>query len=392
MRDPMSWALPVFRAFGIPVKVHLFFFVVTLGLVLRQMKDMPGIWWVDIVLLTAVIPFVVITLHEFGHCFGARHVGGEAKEILIWPLGGLAYNDVPNHWKANFITTACGPGTNLLICVVCAVFLAIGGFFPTLNPANVPYTCEMHNFMDGREYTSSYGFKIYRLGATSDISASDLHAFIVQNPGLQMTDKVAVQDALAKAGLERALLPGWALWTDRVFWVSWLLLLFNLIPAYPLDGGRMLKELVWWRTTQRQGTTVAAYSGFGVSVLFLIISIALNESLWMGLAMFMLYSAYMALHSLDVEEGPFGYDFSAGYTSLEKDDEPPRRRKRPGYISRWWQARKMRKLQREHEARHREEERMDQLLDKIARTGKDSLTEEERRFLEHASTRYRNRS
>ena len=35
---------------------------------------------------------------------------------------------------------------------------------------------------------------------------------------------------------------------------------------------------------------------------------------------------------------------------------------------------------------------MDQLLEKIARTGKESLTDEERRFLERVSARYRNRS
>ena len=39
MRDPMSWSIPVFRAFGIQVKVHLLFFIITLGLFLRQVGD-----------------------------------------------------------------------------------------------------------------------------------------------------------------------------------------------------------------------------------------------------------------------------------------------------------------------------------------------------------------
>ena len=44
--------------------------------------------------------FGIILLHEFGHCFGARYVDGDAKEILIWPLGGLAYVDVPHTPRA----------------------------------------------------------------------------------------------------------------------------------------------------------------------------------------------------------------------------------------------------------------------------------------------------
>ena len=61
-------------------------------------------------------------------------------------------------------------------------------------------------------------------------------------------------------------------------------------------------------------------------------------------------------------------------------------------FKRWRQARLARRLQRENEERARDEERMDQLLDKIARTGKESLTEEERRFLERMSARRRNMS
>ena len=101
----------------------------------------------------------------------------------------------------------------------------------------------------------------------------------------------------------------------------------------------------------------------------------------MGLALFMLYSSSMRLYQLESDDGPFGYDFSAGYTSLEKDDEPPPKPKRAGWFTRWRQARRARKLQREAEERAADEERMDQLLEKIGRTGKESLTDEERRFL-----------
>ena len=105
MRDPMSWSIPVFRAFGIPVKVHLFFFIVTIGLFLAQMRrrqDNPSGGSTSSCSPSSLL-FGIILLHEFGHCFGARYVGGDAKEILIWPLGGLAFVEVPHNPRALFI-------------------------------------------------------------------------------------------------------------------------------------------------------------------------------------------------------------------------------------------------------------------------------------------------
>ena len=55
------------------------------------------------------------------------------------------------------------------------------------------------------------------------------------------------------------------------------------------------------------------------------------------------------------------------------------------------QARRARKLQAEVEQRAADEARLDELLDKIGRQGKESLTAEERRFMDRVSARYRNR-
>ena len=381
MRDPMSWAFTAFRAFGIPVKVHLFFFLITIPLCFRQMYILPHVWWVDIVLVSVVSLFVVVLLHEFGHCFGARYVGGDAKEVLIWPLGGLAYVEVPHTPRANFITTAAGPGVNVLICVVCAVAMAAAGYLPHLNPLRDPYTAKVYNFRDDRVETSWYG------------SASATAEYLKKSLPPEMAKSITpefVAELQQQTGRYEA--PLWVVWAYRVFWISWLLFLFNLIPAYPLDGGRMLQEFVWARSDYRRGVTIAAYSGYAVAVIFMIVSLTFNETFFMMLGLFMLIEAWRALQQLEADDGPFGYDFSAGYTSLEKDDEPAPKPKKVGWFTRWRQARRARKLQREAEERAREEERMDQLLEKIARSGKDSLTEEEKRFLERVSARKRNMS
>lgn len=387
MRDPMNWAIPVFRAFGIPVKVHIFFFLVTFGLFLRQVFHLPEVAWYDVFLFVVVTLFGLILLHEFGHCFGGRAVGGEATEILIWPLGGLAYVDTPHHWKAHTVTAAAGPAVNVAVCVLTAGVLIGAGFWPALNPLYNPYKSELKNFKDGRWYTSDYGIKLYRPGTADSVE-----------PGPEMRTALAEGKTTelrllttGKPEFERAVTPVWLTWVNRVFWLSWVLLLFNLIPAYPLDGGQIMQGLVWWRADYRQGVAVAAYVGYVTAVLVLIASIAANEALLLGLGGFMFYCSSMKLHSLAAEEGLYG-DFSAGYTSLE-DDEPPRPRpKKINPLKKWLQARAARRLQREVEQRQMEDERMDQLLEKIARTGKESLTDEEKRFMARVSERYRNRS
>src|ERR1700687_1701552 len=114
MRDPLSWSIPLFRAFGIQVRLHILYIVITLGFILRDVTKYPDTW-IEATLIGVVMLFLIILLHEFGHCFAARREGGDANEILMWPLGGLAYCDVPHVARAHFITAAGGPLVNVLI-------------------------------------------------------------------------------------------------------------------------------------------------------------------------------------------------------------------------------------------------------------------------------------
>jgi hypothetical protein len=82
---------------------------------------------------------------------------------------------VPHTPRANFIATAAGPFVNVLICVVCALGLAAGGFVPNLNPIANPYVGEMHNVRDGRDYTSPYGMKVYKPGTAEPMPEQVLY-------------------------------------------------------------------------------------------------------------------------------------------------------------------------------------------------------------------------
>src|SRR5437870_3057129 len=90
MRDPLNWSFPLGRLFGITIKVHLLFPLVAVGLVMWAVfhkSAAPGIW-ADATMVVVLL-FVTVLLHEYGHCVAAYQVGGEAQEILMWPLGGL---------------------------------------------------------------------------------------------------------------------------------------------------------------------------------------------------------------------------------------------------------------------------------------------------------------
>ena len=67
------------------------------------------------------ILFGIVLLHEFGHCFAARWTGGDAQEIMMTPLGGLAMTMSRNHWWSRFVTVAGGPLVNVGLCLICGV-------------------------------------------------------------------------------------------------------------------------------------------------------------------------------------------------------------------------------------------------------------------------------
>lgn len=340
MRDPLSWALPLGRVFGITVKVHIFLPLVTIGLILRagfQQTREPGDWIIMTILMAMM--FIAVLLHEFGHCFGARLVDGDAEEILMWPLGGLAYVEVPHTAWANFVAVIAGPLVNVVLCVATGIVLAVNhvSLGQVLNPFWDFYTKELRP-----------------LGPET---------------------------------------PAWLLTAARFFWVNWFLFVVNMVlVGFPMDAGRLFQCLLWPRLGYRQATLMAVYAGFVVTLILGIYSIAQNDLLPFALALFILDTCRRQWMILEHggEDSLFGYDFSQGYTSLERE-QPRVRRRRMGLIQRWLQRRAARKSQLEQEQREAEERRMDELLEKVQREGLQALSDEERRFLTRVSAKYKNR-
>jgi stage IV sporulation protein FB len=352
MRDPLFWSIPLGRFFGITVRMHWLFPAVSLALILRLAlkADVPAGTWSDGLWLTGLL-FVSVLLHEFGHCFAARWVDGDADEIMMWPLGGLANVDIPQEPRAYFITAAAGPAVNFLLAGLCVLLLAFAAdhsYQPWWNPLTNPFRND-----------ASGGITLWTW---------DGHSYDVAHV--------------------------WPVLLARMFWVNWTLFLLNvLLLCFPMDGGRILQSVLWPSLGYRPATVAVIYAGFAFTVVVGLISIVYNEIFVFGLAFFIYVSCRTQMIILETggEEGLFGYDFSQGYTSLERDP-PPATTKRSSWWKRWRENRAARKLQREMEAREAEERRLDELLDKVQKLGMNALTDEERRFMKRVSDRYRNRN
>jgi len=354
--------------FGITVRIHWLFPFVALGWILHAAFTGPAKGtpppegqWIDAAILMLILLFSTL-LHEFGHCFAARACGGDGPEILLWPLGGLANVEVPNRPQAHLVTAAAGPAVNLILCLIVGLSLV---------------------FVDGG----------YRLGNAWNPLPSGYAIREVKVEGIsELQVPLTTWDGNEKLYSPYAL----PVWLVRIFWVNWFLALLNLVlVGFPLDGGRILQAALWPSLGYRQSMLTAVFAGFAVVFVVGLYAIIVNTVLGLALAIFILMACQRQWVILETggEEGVFGYDFSQGYTSLERDQvqAAPPVQPRVSWWRRWLQKRAARRLQRETEQREAEERRLDELLDKVHREGRQSLTEEEERFMKRVSDRYKNK-
>jgi Zn-dependent protease len=329
-RNPLLWAFPVGTWFGVRLRISWFFPVALVWFVVRAGAPM------GLVLFGMV--FLSVLLHEIGHILAARSLDGSGDEILLWPLGGLASVDSPSH-KAQFWISLGGPVMNLLLCgLFLPAALASKEYWPAvLDPRQLPLARE-------------------QFGGAS--AAADLQVLM--------------------------------------FWVNWLLLLINLLPAFPLDGGQALRAAVALRRGTPTATEWALFAGFGTGV-----ALALANLIWLDsvpilclafLILLLTMQEYFQLQMGDAGDESFmGYDFSQGYTSLERAERVRRKEAGPGLLRRWLARRRDQRQQRLELERQEAEKALDAILAKVHERGIDSLTPSERRLLKRASERFRGR-
>jgi Zn-dependent protease/CBS domain-containing protein len=139
--------------------------------------------------------FASLILHELGHALVARRNDLTVAGIDLWAFGGITRTGESKNPGMEFRVAAAGPLVTLAVIVVCVL---VGRLLA-----------------DGR------------------------HFFDV---------------ALANQGVHATPLLVWLSWVATI---NALVLIFNLIPAFPLDGGRMAHAAIWWRTGDRNRATHA---------------------------------------------------------------------------------------------------------------------------------------
>ena len=77
-------------------------------------------------MLECLALFVIVLLHEFGHALACRQVGGQANQIVLWPLGGVAYVAPPPRPGPTLWSIAAGPLVNVALTPVLGGVWAAG--------------------------------------------------------------------------------------------------------------------------------------------------------------------------------------------------------------------------------------------------------------------------
>ena len=201
-RRPLRGSIRLGRIFGIPIGINptwfpLLILVVTL-LATRIYPEIfddaePWLQWV-LALVSVVLFFVSLVLHELGHSVMARYFKIPVRGITLFALGAVAQTTRESRKASHeFVMAAAGPAVSILIAGVFMVLWWVTG-----------------------------------------------------------QDSVVARISLV-------------LWQ-----MNFVVGIFNLVPAFPMDGGRLLRAFLWGTTKNyRMATRLASLTGQGVSLLLI---------------------------------------------------------------------------------------------------------------------------
>src|SRR5713226_7830801 len=197
----------LFRFAGIDLFLHWSWFLVAAFEISDRASGYSSLSWN---VLEYLALFIIVMLHEYGHALACRQVGGTANQIVLWPMGGVAYVNPPPRPGATLWSIAAGPLVNLALVPILSL-----------------------------------------LG--------------VLNRSLGWAETMPNPHALLR----------------MVWFINLGLLVFNMLPIYPLDGGQILRSLLWFVVGRARSLMAATIIGF-VGVAGLIVVAIATQSVWLG--------------------------------------------------------------------------------------------------------------
>ena len=218
MMNIRKGSIRLFRFAGIDLFLHWSWFLAAAYIIGEQEQKYSSLSWN---VLEYLALFLIVMLHEFGHALACRQVGGNSDQIVLWPLGGVAYVNPPQRPGATLWSIAAGPLVNVVLLPILWVLSAL---------------------------------------SRSADPTSNVHAFVQ------------------------------ALWN-----IDLGLLIFNMLPIYPLDGGQILRSLLWFFVGRARSLMAATVIGF-VGVAGLIGLAVWIQSVWLGfLSVFILMNCWSGM-------------------------------------------------------------------------------------------------
>jgi len=200
-------SIPIANVRGIEIRVHLTFALVLLWAAF-DWGISQGLGFAGAVygLLFVSLLFVCVTLHELGHSLFAIRYGARVRDITLYPIGGVAHLEGDlSHPKHEFWMALAGPAVNIVLVVI-------------LGTIAIP--------LMGWRALDGMGVLWSRLQGLG--------------PERLLMDLLATNLGLA---------------------------LFNLLPAFPLDGGRVLRAALATRMGELKATQIAVQIGQGLAML-----------------------------------------------------------------------------------------------------------------------------
>ncbi len=225
----MQWSFRVARVAGIDIKVHVsFVLIVALGALQWSGRNgVPGALFGALLILML---FVCVTLHELGHSLVAQRFHIPVRSIILLPLGGIAFLERnPTKPLHELLIAIAGPLVN--VAIAAALYGVLGGL-SSLAPLTERGLVQ---------------------GSTSDPSLGTFLRWLLQ--------------------------------------ANVSLVVFNLIPAFPLDGGRVFRAALWSALSFTRATAIAVTVGQLFALGFGVLGVISGNFLLVLVAVFIFFGA-----------------------------------------------------------------------------------------------------